>query len=284
MTTSDAGAPAVHVIDVAANRVVATIPLPGIPRYVVVDPANGDPYVTYNDIAGNRLMVADIDARTNQIGRTLETGQPIDRKTGQTWLFVSAISPDGTRMYVPHHERSTVSVIDLVAGRPIAQIPTPLNPHSVALSPDGAKLFVTAHMSGEVDEFDTRTNQFLRSIPIAGGSPHDIAISPNGTRAHVVNFDAGTVSVIDTTNGAILATVPVGGNPQSVAFAPDGRRSYVIDNLTNTLHTIDAVTDTITGSVQVAPGASMVALSPDGARAYVSSRDSSLITTFLTAT
>lgn len=49
------------------------------------------------------------------------------------------------------------------------------------------------------------------------------------------------------------------------------------------MRTIDAVTSTITGTVHVAPGASMVAFSPDGTRAWVSSRDSSVMTTFLTA-
>ena len=109
-------------------------------------------------------------------------------------------------------------------------------------------------------------------------------VSSDGTRAHVVSFDAGTVSIVDVASGTVIATVPVGGKPQRVIFAPDGRRSYVVDNATNQLHTIDAFTNTITGTLQVAPGASMVALSPDGRRAWVSSRDSSLMTTFLTVT
>jgi YVTN family beta-propeller protein len=47
---------------------------------------------------------------------------------------VIALSRDGTRIYVPHHNVSAVSVIDAVADAPVTQIPMPKNPHSVALS------------------------------------------------------------------------------------------------------------------------------------------------------
>jgi YVTN family beta-propeller protein len=66
-------------------------------------------------------------------------------------------------------------------------------------------------------------------------------------------------------------------------FAQDGRRSYVVDNSNDTISTIDNGTNQITGTVQVNRGASMIAVSPDGTRAFVASRDSSTITTFLTA-
>ena len=284
MTTSDPAAPAVHLIDTATNTVAATIPLPGLPRFVVLNPVSDNVYVTYNDLAQNKLLVAGIDATQRRIVKTVETGQVAGRKTGQTWLFVAAMSKDGTRLYVPHHDRAVVSVIDTVTNTAVAQIGMPKNPHSVSLTPDGTKAFVTAHASGEVDVIDVASNTFEKSIPIGGGtSPHDVDVSPDGTRAHVVNFDAGTVSIVDVASRTVIATVAVGGKPQSVVFAPDGRRSYVVDNATNQLHTIDAVTNTITGTVPVAPGASMVALSPDGTRAWVSSRDSSLMTTFLTA-
>ena len=284
MTTSDPAAPAVHLIDTATNTVAATIPLPGLPRFVVLNPATDNVYVTYNDLAANKLLVAGIDANQRKIVKTIETGQIADRKSGQTWLFVAAMSKDGTRLYVPHHDRTAVSVIDTVVNVPIAQIGMPKNPHSVALTPDGTKAFVTAHASGEVDIIDVASNTFEKSILIGGGtSPHDVDVSPDGTRAHVVNFDAGTVSIVDVATRTIVATVPLGGKPQGVIFAPDGRRSYVVDNATNQLHTIDAVTNTITGTVPLAPGASMVALSPDGTRAWVSSRDFSVMTTFLTA-
>ncbi|MCD2191247.1 serine/threonine-protein kinase [Actinomycetospora soli] len=282
-TTSDPAAPAVHAIDTATNTVTATIPLPGLPRFVVLNPATDNVYVTYNDLSADKLLVAGIDAGKREIVKTIETGQPADRKTGQTWLFVSAMSADGTRLYVPHHNRSVVSVLDTVTNTPVAQIALPKNPHAISITPDGTRALVTAHMSGEVDEIDLRTNSFLRAVPIGPGtSPHDVDISPDGRIAHVANFDAGTVSVLDLTTGTVTATVPLGGKPQSVVFAPDGRRSYVIDNATNQLHVIDAAASTAVGAVPLAPGASMVTVSSDGARAWVASRDASVVTTLLT--
>jgi serine/threonine-protein kinase len=284
MTTSDPAAPALHTIDTASNTVVQSVPVPGVPRFVAVSPANGSVYVTYNDEAANQLMVAVYDANQRRLLSTIPSGQPADRKYGQTWLFVFAISSDGTRIYVPHHNASVVSVIDAVAGAPVAQIPMPKNPHSVALSPNAPYAYVAAHMSGEVDVIDTRTNVFVGSVPIGSGmAPHDLAVSPDGRRVNVVNFDGGTVAAIDTAINRVIATIPVGGKPQSVIFAADGRRSYIVDNTNSTIGTIDIGTNQITGTVQVARGASMVALSPDGTRAYVASRDSGTITTLLTA-
>lgn len=283
MTTSDRATSALHVIDTQANAVVRSVSVPGVPRFVATHP-NGNAYVTYNDESADKLMVAVVDPNTGQIISSLSTGQAADRKYGQTWLFVFAISGDGNRIYVPHHNASVVSVIDAVSGVPVAQIPMPKNPHSVALSPTSPFAYVAAHASGEVDVIDTRTNEFVGSVPIGSGtSPHDLAVSPDGRRVNVVNFDGGSVSAIDTATNRVVATIPVGGKPQSVVFARDGRRSYIVDNTNNTISTVDIGTNQITGTVPVAAGSSMIALSADGTRAYVASRDSSTITTLLTA-
>ncbi|PVY96376.1 YVTN family beta-propeller protein [Actinomycetospora cinnamomea] len=285
MTTSDNNSPALHVIDTDANRVISSTPIAGLPRFVAVSPATGNAFVSYNDLASDRLMLAEYDVAQQRFVRSIPTGQPADRKSGQTWLFVFAISPDGKRIYVPHHTQSSVSVVDVDANGPIAQIPMPKHPHSVALSPNSPFAYVAAHMSGEANVIDTRTNTFVTSIPIGSGTaPHDVDVSPDGRRAHVANFEDGSVSVIDTSTNQIVTRVPVGGqHPQSVVFAADGRRSYVVDNSNDTISTIDNGTNQITGTVQVNRGASMIAVSPDGTRAYVASRDSSTITTFLTA-
>ncbi|MBE7162776.1 MAG: beta-propeller fold lactonase family protein, partial [Williamsia herbipolensis] len=285
MTSSDARPDGtVSTIDTATNQVVETTPIPGLPRFVAVNPVTGNVYVSYNNDATNKLEVAGIDAATRRVVKTIDTGQPADRKYGQTWLFVFAISNDGKRIYIPHHNKATVSVLDTDRNTAIAQIPMPMNPHSVALTPDGRSALVATHASGEVDIIDTTTNTFTKAIPIGPGlAPHDVAVSPDGRTAHVVNFDGGTVSVIDIPTATVRATIAVRGNPQSVVFARDGRRSYVVDNKANQLHTIDATTNTITGTVPVPAGASMVALSPDGTRAYIASRDAGTITTLLTA-
>ncbi|TCK25924.1 serine/threonine-protein kinase [Pseudonocardia endophytica] len=283
-TTSDPTAPALHVIDTVANREVRSVPLPGVPRFVAVSPATGNVYVSYNDRASDRLMLAGYDVRLEKIVKLVPTGQREDRKTGQTWLFVMAISPDGKRVYVPHHDASVVSVVDTDRNAPVAQIPMPRNPHSVAIAPDERRAWVTAHASGEVDVIDLRSNTFVTSIPIApGASPHDVDVSGDGAQVQVANFDAATVSWVDVATNRVAGTIPIGGKPQSIVFAPDGRRSYVVDNQGSRVVTIDSATHGVTGSVPVARGASMIALSPDGTRAYVASRESGTITTLLTA-
>ncbi|MET0188690.1 MAG: serine/threonine-protein kinase [Pseudonocardia sediminis] len=284
MTTSDPRAPALHVVDTAANRLVRSVPLPGIPRFVAVSPATGNVYVSYNDRASDRLMLAGYDVTLQRIVKNVPTGQPQDRKTGQTWLFVMAISPDGKRVYVPHHTRSVVSVVDTDRNVPVAQIPMPRNPHSVAIAPDQRRAWVTAHASGEVDVIDLATNAFTGSVPIGPGtSPHDVDVSADGRQVQVANFDAGTVSWVDVATNRVAGTIGIGGKPQSIVFAPDGRRSYVVDNAGDAVSTIDSATHQVTGSVRVNRGASMIALSPDGTRAYVASRESGTITTLLTA-
>jgi YVTN family beta-propeller protein len=58
---------------------------------------------------------------------------------------VSAVSPDGTRLYVPNHDSAVLSIVDTRTATPVAEIDVPPNPHWVELMPDGTRAYVADH-------------------------------------------------------------------------------------------------------------------------------------------
>lgn len=104
-----------------------------------------------------------------------------------------AVSPDGTRLYVPCWVSDYETVIDTVT----ATIPTGEGPRMAAVSPDGMRVYITSSGSGEVTVIDIATNEVTATIPV-GDWPRWAALSPDGRRLYVINENSADMSVIDT--------------------------------------------------------------------------------------
>jgi YVTN family beta-propeller protein len=108
----------------------------------------------------------------------------------------SAVVEGRSRVYVSNANNDSVTVIDIVNNKPIAQIDlaptTALGqlrgniPFGVALSPDESRLFVAEAGINAVAVIDTLTNQVLGRIP-TGWFPSKLAVSSDGRRLYVVN-------------------------------------------------------------------------------------------------
>lgn len=91
-----------------------------------------------------------------------------------------AILPNGTRAYAANTVSGTVSVINVVNRRVIANITVGTEPYGLALTPNGRKLYVTNSRSNSVSVIDTATNQVIRTIENVGQEPRGLAITNNG--------------------------------------------------------------------------------------------------------
>lgn len=134
-----------------------------------------------------------------------------------------AITPDGTRAYLPH-QRSNAS-----------------NP---------APLFDTS-IFPVVSVIDLASNQHLRSkrldlatVDVPVNMPFDAAFAPDGSTLYVVNAGSNDVSVIDLSTGVAVAHVEVGANPRGIVVSPDGTLAYVNNTLDGTVSVIDLTTKT----------------------------------------
>jgi len=176
-------------------------------------------------------------------------------------LAGTAVSPDGTRLYVAMDMLNAVRVIDIASGNPIATLPVGICPFGIALSPNGKTLYVANRggrlaRPGETTESsagtDVRVNigtdiaiggslSFVNTTTFAttqidvGRQPSALCASPDGKTLFVANSDDDTVSIVDTHSQRIKQTFAVtpktdpnyGQIPTSLALSDDGKTLYV---------------------------------------------------------
>jgi|CXWL01.1.fsa_nt_gi YVTN family beta-propeller protein len=145
----------VTVIDAATNAVVATIPMPGIPRGIVVRPDGGRVYVA---IQGSTGSVVPIDPVSNTVAGAAIT-------TGSNTVGL-AINAAATRLYAGNFGAATVSVIDLTTNTVIATPATGNQPFGISVHPDGSRFYVMCNSSDRVDVFNASTNAFITSVAV----------------------------------------------------------------------------------------------------------------------
>lgn len=170
--------------------------------------------------------------------------------------FGVVLSPDGKRAYVSNwggrapkekerkavssgtdvsvDERGvansgTVSVVDLEAGREIAQIDVRLHPCGLVLSKDGNYLYVANANSDTVSVIDAQKWRVLEAINVRpkpdlpfGSMPNALALSEDGKTLYVANGGNNAVAVIALPasgrgRSRVLGFIPAGWYPGAVA-------------------------------------------------------------------
>lgn len=252
----------VSVIDTAANKVVATVPVGNGPLGIAITPDGKRAYVANLLGPGSddgSFAVSVIDTTSNEVLATV----PVARAP-----FGVAIAPDGKNAYVAVGSHN-VSVIDTAINKVVVTVRVEESPHFVAISPDGKNAYVTNQLAKTLSVLDTAGKRVAATVP-AGQFPTGIATTPDGRRLYVTNVGDNTVSVFDTASNSLVATIPVGNDPIAVAVTPDGKRAYVTNGTDgNTVSVIDTASNTVVATIPVGTTPAAVAISPDSARAYV---------------
>ncbi len=192
-------------VDLAAGKIVREIPV-GVAPYAVALSADGRTAWVSNE--GGR--------RPGKGGRTAESaGTPVtvDRR---------GIATGGS-----------VSVVDLVRHKELAQVDTGLHPTALAL--DGSRLYVACAHADRVDVIDTVRRAVVAKIPVKpdaglpyGSAPNALALSPGGGTLYVACGGNNAVAVIATTpEPRVRGFVPAGWYPGAVAT--DGARLFVVN-------------------------------------------------------
>jgi len=157
----------VSVIDLAGQRVIATIPLPGRPRWAVYD---GTTDHVYANIRAPAQIVA-IDAASLAIDRVVQV--PADGPHGLwidgEWLYCAA---DGNALVVLHRDAGTVAAALSLPGTPDVVMCDPLLGH----------LYVAIGDPGVIAVADTRSRAIKEVVPTEPGA-HTLGIDP---RRHAV--------------------------------------------------------------------------------------------------
>jgi YVTN family beta-propeller protein len=230
-----------------------------------VDPAAAEPFVYAANASSGEVTV--IDAATNTVETTLTVSDEPRNP---------AVSPNGTRVYVPRRFDDSVDVIDGVTNMPITTITDPDfdEPYSAAVSPNGTRVYVAnkeggGSSSGSLSVIDATNNTVIETIDDpCFVSPEWVIVNPSGTRAYVVSRQGDSVCVVDTATNTVIDSVAVGSAPRSAVVTCDGAFLYVANN-GGDVSKVRTSDNTVVDTLPFAGSPRNLAITPDCAKIYV---------------
>jgi serine/threonine-protein kinase len=174
-----------NVLDVInlATKKVQSIPVKANPHWAVADNKTGLFYVTNHMSA----LVTVLNAKTNQIIRTIQTGETPHSE---------ALSPDGSRLAVTSYSGNEVFLINTATDQMIKQITVGKEPLDITYSPDGRYLFTVNNLDNTVTVIDTADNLVIADIR-TGKAPTSISVLPNGRQAYVTDENSGNIEILN---------------------------------------------------------------------------------------
>lgn len=162
------------VIDVARQRLIRTIRLPGgangMPQDVKLSPDGSVFYVA--DMIANGVYL--IDGHATHVIGFVPTGR------GAHGLYIDR---SATRLFVTNRDESSISVIDLATRRPATKwrIPGGGSPDMGNISADGRVLWLSGRYDNVVYAINTRDGHLIKEIPVGSG-PHGLCVWPQPGR------------------------------------------------------------------------------------------------------
>ncbi|TMD08600.1 MAG: YncE family protein [Chloroflexi bacterium] len=173
--------------------------------------ADGSFFMASTEYTG---MVVKVDTDRMEITGSVHVGGlPIDVR----------LSPDGTVFYVSNQGRAGVSIVDPVALKEIAFLPTGLGAHGLLVSRDARQLYVSNRNEGSVSVIDLNTRTVAAKWH-TGGSPDMLQVSPDGSQLWYASRYTASVYVVDTHDGHVLATIRTGAGTHGLTYFPNAGR------------------------------------------------------------
>ncbi len=151
------------VADVGEQQVIATIALPGRPRWAVYDPATDQVYVNIRDPA--QILAVSASALTITRAIDVPAAGPHGLWIDGQRLFCAA---DGQALVVLHRDTGAVEAV----------LPLPGSPDVVMHDPALRHLYIAIGDPGVLCVADTGRLEILATVPTAPGA-HTIGIDPN---------------------------------------------------------------------------------------------------------
>ena len=251
----------VSVIDTAAGRVIATVPVAAGPDGIVI--TRDDAQVFVSGSSASSLSV--IDAANDQVVRTIEVGK------GPQGL---AITPDGRWVLAAVNGEDRVAFID-TAARAVATTVPVAKPHTIAIRPGGKQAYVSSqepgHFSLVVIDIATRT---VGTTITLEKTPRDLEFSHDGKALYVTLAGVSAVQVIDPESNRIMAQIATGISPHIAHHFAGTAAGVVVVQGPGELMLFDPATLAPIRSVAVGKQPHWVDILPDGKQVMVTNEGS----------
>lgn len=157
--TANVGPGTVSVLDVAARKTLAIIPISKETQRIAV--STDDRYAFTSDQKSPRLAV--IDTSTNKVARWVEL---------PGIGYGTATTPDGRYLVVAVINKNQVAAVDLKTWKVVHTIDVPAAPQEVVVGPDGGVAYVSCDRSKQIAVINLRTWKVEKKIdagPVCDG-------------------------------------------------------------------------------------------------------------------
>jgi YVTN family beta-propeller protein len=258
------------IIDVAADKQIATVPEEGITGHEVA--ATPDGKTAFVPIYGS-----------SGVGKPGTDGQVIDVIDLRTQKLVNKIDfGHGVRPHDPIYDRNsgmlyvtteldkTISIINPKTLKIVGTVPTGQEQsHMLVLSRDGSRGYTANVGPGTVSVLDMKARKTLAIIPISKTTQR-IAISRDDKMVFTADQTKPQLAVIDTATNKVKAWIPLPAVAYGTGATLDGRWLVVTESGAKQLAIVDLKTLKVAKTIDVPAGPSEVLISPNGKTAYVS--------------
>lgn len=174
LLTANHTADTASLIDAAAGKVVAEVPVGKRPYAAAIAP-DGRRAAVSNTRSGTVTLLAWSDAGTDlKVAGELRVGH---EPRGLTW------SADGKTLFVVCTLDDAVAAVDVASGEVRRRAEVGSRPWHLARSPDGTKLAVANSRSNDVVFLDAATLEAVRKVRTTGDNLRRVVFSPDGTWA-----------------------------------------------------------------------------------------------------
>jgi YVTN family beta-propeller protein len=262
----------ITVVDVAAQRAIATIPVGKRPRGIRLSP---DGTLLFVALSGSPIAPPGVDESTLPPPDKKADGIGVVSVREQRLMRVipagsdpeqTAVSLDGSRLFVANEDVGELSVVSVADGKVLATFEVGGEPEGVELRPDGRVVYVTSEEDSQVTAIDAVDLKLIKTFKV-GARPRSTAFLPDSSRAYVTSENGGSVSVVDAMKHTVLETIKLTGEmvrPMGAVAAPDGKHVFISTGRGKHAIIIDTATNMPVASIEVGDRPWGIAVARDG--------------------
>jgi YVTN family beta-propeller protein len=257
-------------IDPAAGKQVAAVPVGGVTGHEVAVSADGklafvpmygDSGVGRPGTDGSSMAVIDLAAR--KVVASVDFGHGVRP-------HMPLVEPVSGMLYVTTELDKAVTVIDPKTLKIVGKIPTGQEQsHMLVVTHDGKRGYTANVGPGTVSVLDMAARKTIAVIPVSGMTQR-ITISRDDKMVFTADQTKPQVAVIDTATNTVKKWIPLPAVGYGSAPTLDGRWLLVQMGPVKQVAVIDLATMKVARTIAVPAGSGEILMRPDGKVAYVS--------------
>jgi len=138
------------------------------------------------------------------------------------------LTSDEQYLLTANQTADSVSLVNILSGRVVAEAACGHRPSGLTLTPDGRRVLVTGTYSGDLTVLELHGERLTHSAKLhLGFEPRGVAVSPDGGTAYVALTADNSVAVVNLEDVKQDGRIEVGRWPRYLALSPDGTRLAV---------------------------------------------------------